>query len=604
MSAQTGSISRSGRTTPPLWATITQRLGATMDDQSSNVRSNLVTLAATVSASDPDALAALVDFGAAAAESLAAEASPADKLVLQTVMDERRNLDPDLGPKFDEAIRARLEAVGAASNAPKTVDALLFAVPAVKAILPPRLLADAALTDARRLPTSDRRPDDATERDRIRRRLARLRQAVEGLAEAEREAFRRAVADQLAGFGKRDRRASLLAIMRWAPWIAKTSSGGTPIAASAQFNSAARYDRPSRLRVLWWSLCGGAIGSGALIILTMLVLWDRYIAGTRTLPDANIPLDLGLIAALVALSSGLTLTPSVGRTADAMRSLRRLCLPSFVGAVGVVIGSLIIHFLEKSDFFSTFIPEIQCAVLFVTLFLLLALVFWSLPLALRDIVSRRTDWRVGLTVLSASGPAIVFASLMCGAAAVWGIRPVAELWPILVVSLIAAALVATRIEIAKWPVLVDNKSATAARRFRRLAVAASALPIGLTVIGIIVTVACYWSASSDAKYSLSAMSSVPLQLKMVPHRHVAIALAGADKVTINIAPSGHMIYIFDKGNPKQLGANSQLSGSDELCVDDCGDNWPSLAEWLPLLVGAEAMDKPVNITVNVITRKK
>jgi hypothetical protein len=593
MSTLMGTNSRLGDAAPPVWATIIQRLGATMDDPSSNVRSNLVTLAATVSASDPDALAALVDFGAAAAENLAAEASPAEKLVLQAVMDERHGLDPDLRSKFDELISARLEAVGVTSNTPKTVDALLLAVPAVQAILPSRLLADAALTDARRLPTSDRRPDDATERDRILGRLARLRQAVEGLAAAEREAFRRAVADRLAGFAKRDRRASLLAIMRWAPWIAKTPPGGTPIAKPAQFDSAAGYDHPGWLRILWWALCGGAVGSGGLILVTMLVLWDRYIAGTWTLPSLNILLELGLLAAFVALLSGLTLTPSAGRTAAAMRSLRRLCVPSFVGAVSVVIGSFIIHAGEDWGFFSTRDPAIQCAVLFVTLFLLLALVFWSLPLALRDIVNRRSDWQVSLAVVSASGPAIVLASLICGTAYVGGIRPVSDPWPILVASLIATALVATRIEIAKWPVLADSESATA-RRIRQLTAAAPALPIALMIIGITVT-----AVTLHPKYRLSSGSSGPQHLVMAPHRHVAITLDGTDKVTIKISSGDHVIYMLHNGDRTRLDANSQLSDRDELCVDDCGDDWPTLAEWLPLLIGAHAMAESVDITVEV-----
>jgi hypothetical protein len=588
MSGQSDLIDR-----PLIWATVHQRLGVTMDDQSAGVRCNLATLAAALSERDPDALAALVEIGADAADRLAADNTPSERQVLQAVMDERRMFESErVRRQFDDRMRMALTSNNARANPAKAVENLLVAVPASKEVLPTPILADAALANVRRLPANKLQDIEATDRERIVRRLDQLHKVVDELTEADREAFHRAIADQLAGFDRSDRRATLISVMRWAPWIANAPSSGQGIATPGQFDFAAFHYRPRWYRVAWWAAGGSLLSVSTVTVLMMLVLWHRDIFGRLVIPNRGQILGLVALALVVAFAAGLACTPSVGRKMDNARSfMLRVCLPSFVGAVtAVAVGALF-----RDDL--PFSPETGAAgiVFFVTQFILQALVIGSVPLALRDVVGKLAEWQVTKTVLIVTVPAVVLASVICSAGDALGATEVVALWPPLVASLVAVAIVATRIELAQWPFHATTAAAPHVVQFG----AAVATLLAIVVAGLLLTVA----AAVWQRTDLASEESATQTLFLRPHQRATITILGPkSELRIKAHSKNHEIIGLTASHGKGKVGDEVfvLANGAPLCVDDCGDEWPSLSEWLPWLVGGHMLRGSIEVTVEIV----
>jgi hypothetical protein len=591
------------------WQALAPWLGDLLGDQAPvHARCNLAMLAADLAPNDEQALEDLSRMVAQTFDKIVREVSTEERTLLDTLLLERVALPEEVQERLDSRVASQLETLISEWDPDHAYNALVRTGQSATTLLPPKIMADVVVFNARRLVALER---NSPERDIHQRRLYQLARIDASAPEQLRSKWRALIRSQFEHIRRRQRRLALFGLMQVAPAWLRSSADGTAIANPAEMDAAARVGRPRHRWLIWQALLGAVIGGGvlSLLILPLMIKFDNPLKNFTDFIDSWV--NLAIIGFPTGLLVGFFYTPSVGRQSDLLRTLWRALIPAAAGSIGVVFA-VMIYIVWSPDELGlnaqfTNRPILTIVSLYVCSLVVLVVVTRLAPIMTRIVRERTVEGAAVLTTLFLAGPVIVVAMAICGTAILLHEATLTQIWPELMVAVAATATVVATVELETWPTLRREVPKAPRPGLLVASLVACSLPVLLSLSHLALRYLPWFRDQLTVSAPQRSGDQPVGHSYLVLPGHVLTLIAERDvPVRISVDAGTHQALHVTSGNPARA-TQFRLASGDQICVDRCW-GWPPMSEWLPSLfeiiaplhLRAEAAQSPPTVAKTLI----
>jgi hypothetical protein len=559
-------------------------------------------LAADLAPNDEEALEDLARMAAQAFDKIVREGSTEERTLLDTLLRERVALPEAVQERLDSRIASQLETLISDWDPDHAYNAVVRTGQSATTLLPPKVMADVVVFNARRLVALER---NSPERDIHQRRLYQLAK-IDAAAPAElRNKWRALIRSLFEHIQRRQRRLALFGLMQVAPGWLQPSVAGTVIADPAEMDAAARVGRPRYRWLTWQALLGAVLGGGvlSLLIILLVINLDNPLGN---LDDFVVSwVNLAIIGFPAGLLVGFFYTPSVGRQLNLLRSTWRALIPAAAGSIGVVLA--VLNYIAWAspnelglDTQYKNRPILTVVTLYVCSLVVLVIVMRLAPIMTRIVRDRTTEGAAVLTTLSVASPVIVPAAAICGVAILLQEAILAQIWPELMVAVAATATVVATAELETWPSVRREVPQPPRTGFLVVSLVACSLPL-LLALSHFASRYIPWVRHQLTVAVPQSSGDQPVERSyfVVPGHALTLVTEQDVPVRISVDAGTHQALHITSTGKSEGAAQFRLAIGDSICLDRCS-GWPPMSEWLsslfdiiaPLHLRAEAGQSP------------